>query len=56
MKCCKDLQIVLTSNDSLSSDINVIELCEEIIALRRRLKNGDSDPVPTGDFTIYMQK
>lgn len=38
MKCCKDLEIALTSDDSLSSDINAIELREEIIALHRRLK------------------
>jgi len=44
MKCCKDLQIALTSNDSLSSDINAIELCEEIIALHRRLKKEESYP------------
>lgn len=44
MKCCKDLEIALTSDDSLSSDINAIELCEEIIALHRRLKKEESDP------------
>lgn len=43
MKCCKDLEIALTSDDSLSFDINAIELCEEIIALHRHLKMEESD-------------
>jgi len=44
MKCCKDLEIALTSDDSLSSDINAIELFEEIIAMHRRLKKEKSGP------------
>jgi hypothetical protein len=43
MKCCKDLQLALSSNDGLNSDINSVELCEEINTLQRRLKN-ENDP------------
>lgn len=45
MKCCKhckDSQIVLKSNDLLSSDIDVVELCKEIIAFYRRLKREEN--------------
>ena len=43
MKCCKDLQLALSSNDGLNSDINSVELCEEINTLQKHLKN-ENDP------------
>ncbi|CAI6362922.1 unnamed protein product [Macrosiphum euphorbiae] len=43
MKCCKDLQLALSSNDGLNSDINSVELCEEINTLQKHLQN-ENDP------------
>lgn len=43
LKQCKELQLALTSCDG-QSDVNAIELCEEIIALRRRLNIESCDP------------
>lgn len=50
MKCCEDLQLALSSNDGLNSDINSVELCEEINTLQRNLKN-ENDPKPILQFT-----
>lgn len=44
IRCCKDLQLAFTSNYGLSSDINSIELCEEIMAFQRQLKKENNDP------------
>ncbi|XP_015377209.1 PREDICTED: acetylcholinesterase-like [Diuraphis noxia] len=50
-QCCKDLQLALSSNDGLNSDINSVELCEEINTLQKHLKNEND---PKANFTIYM--
>jgi len=41
MKCCKDLQIAFTSNDSFSSVIHAVERCEDTFALHKRLKRKE---------------
>jgi len=44
LKHCKDLQLSLTSDDGLNTDINSIELHQEIIAFKRHSKDGKNDP------------
>lgn len=44
LKHCKDLQISLTSNDGLNTDISAVELHQEIIAFQRCSRNEKSDP------------
>lgn len=44
MTHCKDLQLALASNDGLTSDINAIELYDEITALQRRFNNTETNP------------
>lgn len=44
LKHCKDLQLSLTSNDGLNTDISAVELHHEIIAFRRCSRNEQSDP------------
>jgi hypothetical protein len=43
-KQCKDLESALMSSNDGQSDVSAIELCEEIIALRRRLNMASCDP------------
>ena len=44
-KECMDLQLALTSENKDSADINATELCDELFALSRRIKEKSSPKV-----------
>ncbi|CAI6363959.1 unnamed protein product [Macrosiphum euphorbiae] len=44
MTHCKDLQLAFASDDSLTSDINAVELYDEITVLQRRLNDTETNP------------
>ncbi|KAL4152652.1 hypothetical protein QTP88_000485 [Uroleucon formosanum] len=41
---CKDLQLALASDNSLTSDINAVELYDEITVLQRRFNDTETNP------------
>lgn len=55
LKHCKDLQLALTYNDSLTTDINAVELNQEIIAFNRRSSEENCDPRKVLEY-IYKRK
>lgn len=44
MTHCKDLQLALASDDGLTSDIDAVELYDEITALQRRFNDTETNP------------
>ncbi|KAL4127173.1 hypothetical protein QTP88_011371 [Uroleucon formosanum] len=44
MTHCKDIQLALASDDCLTSDINAVELYDEITALQRRFNDTETNP------------
>jgi len=44
MNHCKDLQLALASDNGLTSDINAVELYDEITALQRRFNDTETNP------------
>jgi len=43
MTHCKDLQLALASDNGLTSDINAVELYDEITALQRRFNDTETN-------------
>ncbi|VVC38323.1 HAT, C-terminal dimerisation domain [Cinara cedri] len=50
LKHCKDLQLSLTSNNGLNTDINALELHQELISFKRCSRNEKSDPRKVSEY------